>query len=44
MSDAERETNKFIDEMAEKWTNAKLKGFEYDKNANFYFGNCRYEE
>ena len=25
-------------------TNAKLKGFEYDKNANFYFGNCRYEE
>ena len=25
-------------------TNAKLKGFTYDKNANFYFGNCRYEE
>lgn len=25
-------------------TNAKLKGFEYDKNASFYFGNCRYEE
>lgn len=24
--------------------NAKLKGFTYDKNANFYFGNCRYEE
>ena len=25
-------------------TNAKLVGFEYDKNANFYFGNCHYEE
>ncbi len=25
-------------------TRADLIGFEYDKNANFYFGNCHYEE